>query len=111
MRVIAAYMLAVLGGDNDPDAAKIKSILDAVGTSAPEDEVKKVIGELSGKDLDALIEQGSEKLAAVPGGGGGAAPAAAGGDAPAEEKKEEAAAAAEESEDESEEEMDFDLFD
>lgn len=104
-------MLAVMGGNGSPDAAAIKKILDSAGVDYEEDILKKVLGELTGKDVYEVIEQGKEKLSSVPSGGaavGGGGGAAGGGDAPAEE---EAKQEEEEEEESEEEDMDFDLFD
>nr|ABY87416.1 60S acidic ribosomal protein P2 [Haliotis diversicolor] len=112
MRYVAAYLLANLGGSNNPFAADIEKILGSVGIEVEKDKVTKVISELKGKNIDELIEEGQKKLASVPtggvaaagGGAGGAAPAAGGAaEAKKEEKKEES-----ESEDE---DMGFGLFD
>eukprot|EP01094_Clydonella_sp_ATCC50884_P018861 TRINITY_DN356_c0_g2_i1.p1 TRINITY_DN356_c0_g2~~TRINITY_DN356_c0_g2_i1.p1 ORF type:complete len:111 (+),score=40.34 TRINITY_DN356_c0_g2_i1:313-645(+) len=110
MRHIAAYFLAVLGGNANPDAAAIKSILDAAGASVDDAQLEKVISELKGKNLWEVVEAGQGKLASVPSGGGGggggaAAPAAAAAaEAPAEE-------APKEEEEESDDDMGFGLFD
>lgn len=107
MRVVAAYLLAVLGGNASPDAAAINSILSSVGIEAEAEKVEKLIAELSGKNLDELIEAGSEKLASLGGALGGAAPAggaAAGGDAPAAAVEEE-----ESSDDDDDDDSDFDF--
>ncbi|XP_075766059.1 large ribosomal subunit protein P2-like isoform X2 [Pelodiscus sinensis] len=112
MRHVAAYLLAVLGGNSSPTAKNIKKILDSVGIDADDERVNKVISELNGKDVDDVVNSGLSKLACVPADGAlaaaPAAPPAAGGDAPAEEKKEEEKK--EESE-ESDEDMGFGLFD
>ncbi|XP_006266263.1 large ribosomal subunit protein P2 [Alligator mississippiensis] len=111
MRYVAAYLLAVLGGNDSPTAKNIKKILSSVGIDADDERVDKVISELSGKDVDDVINSGLSKLTCVPAGGAvAAAPAApaGGGAAPAEEKKEEEKK--EESE-ESDEDMGFGLFD
>ncbi|XP_006025341.1 60S acidic ribosomal protein P2-like [Alligator sinensis] len=111
MRYVAAYLLAVLGGNDSPTAKNIKKILSSVGIDADDERVDKVISELSGKDVDDVINSGLSKLTCVPSGGAvAAAPAApaGGGAAPAEEKKEEEKK--EESE-ESDEDMGFGLFD
>ncbi|KAL7832988.1 hypothetical protein SRHO_G00300060 [Serrasalmus rhombeus] len=118
MRYVAAYLLAVLGGNTSPSAKDIKNILGSVGIEADDERLNKVISELNGKDINEVMNSGLAKLASVPaggavavsaaapGGGGGGAPAA--GEAPAaEEKKEEKK---EESE-ESDEDMGFGLFD
>ena len=108
MRIIAAYLLAVLGGNANPDKAAITRILDSVGAKADEERIAKLLTELQGKDLAAVIKAGMDKMVAV---GPVAAPAAA---APAKEegkgKKDEkpkAAAAAKEPEPAAEEEQDI----
>lgn len=109
MRYVAAYMLAILGGNKAPTEEDIKKILGSVGVEYNAEQSKKVVSELSGKDLEELITKGSEKLATIPSGGGGAAaPAAAGGAPAAEEKKEEKK---EEEEEEEDDDMGFSLFD
>eukprot|EP00591_Stephanopyxis_turris_P004887 CAMPEP_0195511286 /NCGR_PEP_ID=MMETSP0794_2-20130614/3662_1 /TAXON_ID=515487 /ORGANISM="Stephanopyxis turris, Strain CCMP 815" /LENGTH=114 /DNA_ID=CAMNT_0040638853 /DNA_START=95 /DNA_END=439 /DNA_ORIENTATION=+ len=89
MRHIAAYLLLRLGGNDAPDADAVTNVLTAVGVDADADAVAKVVADLSGKDLDALIAEGSKKLAAVPTGGGGGGGGGAGGAAAAEEVEEE----------------------
>ncbi|KYO33125.1 patatin-like phospholipase domain-containing protein 1 [Alligator mississippiensis] len=87
MRYVAAYLLAVLGGNDSPTAKNIKKILSSVGIDADDERVDKVISELSGKDVDDVINSGLSKLTCVPAGGAvAAAPAApaGGGAAPAE---------------------------
>jgi large subunit ribosomal protein LP2 len=83
MRIVAAYLLAVLGGNESPDAAAVTKILESVGASADAAQLEKVISELKGKDLDALIAEGSKKISSVPSGGAAPAPAAGGAAAPA----------------------------
>merc|ERR1712212_183533 len=111
MRYVAAYLLAVLGGNTEPKAADIEAIISSVGIDADSEKLEKVIAELKGKSIDELIAEGSKKLASVPS-GGGAAPASAGGAAApaaaAEEKKEEKK---DEPEEESDDDMGFGLFD
>nr|XP_033774844.1 60S acidic ribosomal protein P2-like [Geotrypetes seraphini] len=112
MRYVAAYLLAVLGGNNSPSAKDIKKILDSVGIEADNERLNKVISELKGKDVDDVVNAGLAKLASVPAGGAVAsapsAAAATSGTTPAAEKKEEEKK--EESE-ESDEDMGFGLFD
>ncbi|XP_056316457.1 60S acidic ribosomal protein P2 [Danio aesculapii] len=115
MRYVAAYLLAVLGGNANPSAKDIKNILGSVGIEADDERLNKVVSELNGKDINEVMNAGLSKLASVPAGGAVAVSAAAaggGGGAPAEapaaeEKKEEKK---EESE-ESDEDMGFGLFD
>eukprot|EP01119_Soliformovum_irregulare_P021715 TRINITY_DN728_c1_g2_i1.p1 TRINITY_DN728_c1_g2~~TRINITY_DN728_c1_g2_i1.p1 ORF type:complete len:116 (-),score=42.89 TRINITY_DN728_c1_g2_i1:86-433(-) len=115
MRNIAAYLLAVLGGNSSPDAAAITKILASVGVAADADKINKLVSELKGKDINDVIAKGSTKLASLSV-GGGSAPAAA---APAKGGKEAAAAPAKkeekkkepEPEEEEDGEMGFGLFD
>jgi len=113
MRIIGAYLLAVLGGNDNPDASTINTILDSVGIKAEADQVELVISKLKGKDLNQLIEEGSKRLSSAPGGGGGGAAPAGGGAAAAapkaEEKKEEPKK--KEASEESGGDMGFSLFD
>ena len=110
MKYLAAYLLLSLGGNASPSAEDIKTVLSSVGIEADSERLDKVIAELSGKDVNTLIAEGSSKLASVPSGGAGAAAAggapAAGG--AAEEVVEEKA---EEEKEESDDDMGFGLFD
>merc|ERR1712008_10069 len=101
MRYVAAYCLAALGGAT-PSAKDIEKILSSVGVDCDADLAGKVVSQLDGNDLKAVIAEGMEKVGSMPAGGG------SGGDAPAaavEEKKEE------EPEEESDYDMGFGLFD
>nr|ACM09200.1 60S acidic ribosomal protein P2 [Salmo salar] len=112
MRYVAAYLLAVLGGNTSPSSKDIKNILGSVGIEAEAERLDKVVSELNGKDINEVMNSGPSKLASVPAGGAVAAPVAgaAAGTAPvaAEEKKEEKK---EESEEGSDDDMGFGLFD
>ncbi|KAK4607715.1 large ribosomal subunit protein P2B-like [Quercus suber] len=115
MKVVAAYLLAVLGGNTTPSADDLKNILGSVGAEADDDRIELLLSEVKGKDITELIAAGREKLSSVPSGGGAIAVAApgggAGGAAPeaaaAESKKEEKVEEKEESDDD----MGFSLFD
>ncbi|GAB2234844.1 hypothetical protein Droror1_Dr00004111 [Drosera rotundifolia] len=116
MKVIAAYLLAVLGGNTSPSSDDIKDILGSVGAEADDDRIDLLLSEVKGKDITELIAAGREKLASVPAGGGGgvalsAAPSAGGGGgaaAPADEPKKEEKV---EEKEESDDDMGFSLFD
>ncbi|KAL6620328.1 hypothetical protein ACP70R_035467 [Stipagrostis hirtigluma subsp. patula] len=113
MKVIAAYLLAVLGGNTSPTADDVKNILESVGAEADEEKLEFLLAELKDKDITEVIAAGREKFASVPSGGGAiamAAPAAGagGGAAPAEEAKKEEKV---EEKEESDEDMGFSLFD
>ncbi|XP_074567448.1 large ribosomal subunit protein P2B-like [Curcuma longa] len=114
MKVVAAYLLAVLGGNPNPSAGDLRSILESVGAESDDKRINQFLSEVKGKDITELIAAGREKFASVPtggavasvavaasGGGAGAAPAAE------EPKKEEKVEEKEESDDD----MGFSLFD
>ncbi|XP_049896450.1 ribosomal protein, large P2, like [Epinephelus moara] len=113
MRYVAAYLLAALGGNENPEAKDIKKILESVGIEADDTRLDKVISELSGKNVEEVIATGYGKLASMPAGGAvavasSAAAGTGGAAAPAaEEKKEEKKEESEESDDD----MGFGLFD
>ncbi|CAL9054419.1 large ribosomal subunit protein P2A-like [Musa acuminata AAA Group] len=116
MKVIAAYLLAVLGGNISPTGDDLKSILESVGADVDEKKIELLLSQVHGNDLTELIATGRDKIASVPCGGGGAVAVAAiaggGGGASAapavaEPKKEEKVEEKEESDDD----MGFSLFD
>ncbi|KAI3992354.1 hypothetical protein MKX01_030075 [Papaver californicum] len=111
MKVIAAYLLAVLGGNTAPTAEDIKELLGSVGADADDERIQLLLSQVKDKDITELIASGREKLASVPSGGGAPMAVAASGGAAApaaaEAKKEEKV----EDKEESDEEMGFSLFD
>ena len=113
MKVMATYLLTVLGGYDSLCADDLKSILGLVGAVADDVGIELLLFEVKGKDITELIASGREKLASVPSGGGAAVAAVAasdgGGVAPAaiDPKKEKKV----EEKEESDEDMGFSLFD
>ncbi|PKU63533.1 60S acidic ribosomal protein P2 [Dendrobium catenatum] len=115
MKVVASYLLAVLGGNTNPSADDLKHILGSVGADADDDRIEFLLSGVKGKDITELIASGREKFASVPSGGavsvaapaGGAGAASTTAPAAAETKKEEKVEEKEESEDD----MGFSLFD
>jgi large subunit ribosomal protein LP2 len=85
MRIIAAYLLAVLGGNASPDASAVNNILASVGIEAEQDRVEKLVADMKGKDLAEVIKAGSAKLStlSVGSGSGASAPAPSASSAPA----------------------------
>lgn len=59
MRYVAAYLLAALGGKDNPNSADIEKILSSVGIEAEGEKLKKVISELNGKNIEELIAAGN----------------------------------------------------
>ncbi|KAB2080749.1 hypothetical protein ES319_A05G086700v1 [Gossypium barbadense] len=113
MKVVAAYLLAVLGGNLSPSADDLKDILGSVGAEADDDRIELLLSEVKGKDITELIASGREKLASVPSGGGAvaAAPTAGGGGASAEPAAEAKKEEKVEEKEESDDDMGFSLFD
>ncbi|KAG8125666.1 putative 60S acidic ribosomal protein [Naja naja] len=110
MRYVAAYLLAVLGGNESPNSKDLKKILDSVGIETDDERVNK----LNEAYLPEAFLTCNSKLASMPAGGavavssgGSAAPAGGPAPAAAEEKKEEKKEESEESDDD----MGFGLFD
>ncbi|KAF8966852.1 60S acidic ribosomal protein P2 [Entomortierella lignicola] len=109
MKYLAAYLLLTIGGNASPSAANITDLLATVGIEAESERIESLISQLSGKDINELIAEGTSKLASVPAGGASAAAAApAGGAAASEAKAEEKK---EEPKEESDDDMGFGLFD
>lgn len=54
MRYVAAYLLARLGGNDNPDESDIRKILESVGAEVEEDKLKHVVSELRDKDIDEV---------------------------------------------------------
>ncbi|NXJ94336.1 RLA2 protein, partial [Corythaixoides concolor] len=62
MRYVAAYLLAVLGGNESPTSKDLKKILDSVGIETDDERMNKVISELNGKNIEDVIAQGKDSL-------------------------------------------------
>ena len=76
MRHLAAYLLLVVGGNESPSAADVKTLLQSAGVESDDERLGALITELEGKNIEELVALGSARL--MKGGvGGGAAPAAA----------------------------------
>ncbi|KAH0649706.1 60S acidic ribosomal protein P2-like [Solanum tuberosum] len=111
MKVIATYLLAVLGGNTNPTAEDLKAILSSVGAEADDTKIELLLSQVKGRDLAELIAAGREKLASVPSGGGlvvASGGGAAAGAAVAEKKEEEKKV--EEKEESDEEDFVLDIF-
>jgi len=71
MKVIAAYLLATLGGNSKPDVSAIQKILKSVGANVEDSQVQKLLKELEGKNINEVLEAGKKQLSSVPSGGSG----------------------------------------
>ncbi|XP_010450734.1 PREDICTED: 60S acidic ribosomal protein P2-5-like [Camelina sativa] len=96
MKVIAAYLLAKLGRNENPSVADLKKIFESVGAEIDQEKTDLFFSLIKDRDVTELIAAGREKMAALSsggpavaapsGGGGGAAPAS---EPAAESKKKE----------------------
>ncbi|CAF2007389.1 60S acidic ribosomal protein P2-5-like [Brassica napus] len=83
MKVIAAFLLAKLAGDENPNKGDLKNIFDSVGAEFDETKTDLFFSLVKDHDVTELIAAGREKMGALSSGGGAVAMVAgAGGDAP-----------------------------
>lgn len=54
MRYIAAYLLLQIGGNASPSADDIKKVLGAGSVDVDEERLGKFLGEVEGKDINAV---------------------------------------------------------
>ena len=80
MKIVSAYLLAVLGGNASPAEKDITAILKSVGVSEDAAKINDFLGKVKGKSVEEIIAQGRSKMSTV----SVAAPAA-----PAKEEKKE----------------------
>jgi len=100
MKVIAAFLLAKLGGNENPTSNDLKKILESVGAEIDETKIDLLFSLIKDHDVTELIAAGREKMSAlssggpavamVAGGGGGGAASAAEPVAESKKKVEEA---------------------
>ncbi|TMW93978.1 hypothetical protein EJD97_010922 [Solanum chilense] len=65
MKVIAAYLMAQLGGNSNPSANDLKKILNSVGAEIDDVKIELLLSKVEGKDINELIAAGKEKLAST----------------------------------------------
>lgn len=58
MRYVAAYLLAALGGKENPSQSDVEKILSSVGIESDAEKLKIVLKELNGKNLEEVIAAG-----------------------------------------------------
>eukprot|EP00470_Lotharella_oceanica_P006419 CAMPEP_0170177806 /NCGR_PEP_ID=MMETSP0040_2-20121228/11091_1 /TAXON_ID=641309 /ORGANISM="Lotharella oceanica, Strain CCMP622" /LENGTH=237 /DNA_ID=CAMNT_0010420605 /DNA_START=32 /DNA_END=745 /DNA_ORIENTATION=+ len=89
LRVVAAYLLCVMGGNETPNAEAVQAVIEAGGGKAEDADVKNFMAQVAGKKIEAIIAEGMDKVGNIPTGGVAAAGGGAGGEGGAEAKKEE----------------------
>ncbi|XP_027773980.1 60S acidic ribosomal protein P2B-like [Solanum pennellii] len=65
MKVIAAYLMAQLGGNSNPSANDLKKILNSVGAEIDDVKIELLLSKVEGRDINELIAAGKEKLAST----------------------------------------------
>jgi len=89
MKVLCAYLLAVLGGKDQPTKDDLKAILNSVGARHEENDLDEVMSRLKGQDVEKLTEMGKSLFVATGGGGAGGQAASAAPSEHHEDKKKE----------------------
>ncbi|EOA24968.1 hypothetical protein CARUB_v10018265mg [Capsella rubella] len=69
MKVIAAFLLAKLGGNESPTPNDLKKILESVGAEIDESRIDLLFSLVKDHDVTELIAAGREKMAALSSGG------------------------------------------
>ncbi|KAJ3440636.1 60S ACIDIC ribosomal protein FAMILY MEMBER [Anaeramoeba flamelloides] len=107
MRVITAYLLCVMGGNETPGVDDIKNVFKAAGIddSDKDGRIEKFVGLMKGKNIFDVINAGKLQMGSLPMGGMGGS---GGSTEKKEEEKEEEPEP--EPEPESESESDDDMF-
>ena len=109
MKHVAAYMLATLGGVEQPSVADIKKILSAAGIQTEDERAEQLVSVLAGKNVEEVVAAGMSKLASMPAVGAAVSAVAASSSAPAAAASKEEAK--KEEKEESDDDMGFGLFD
>ncbi|WMV36659.1 hypothetical protein MTR67_030044 [Solanum verrucosum] len=65
MKVIAAYLLAQLGGNSNPSANDLKKILNSVGAEIDDVKIELLLSQVEGKVINELIAAGKQRLAST----------------------------------------------
>ena len=65
MKYIAAYMLAKLGGKDEPTIEDDKIIIEFFGIDFESAKANELISKLSGKNLNEIMDEGKSKLSVI----------------------------------------------
>ena len=76
MKLLAAYVLLILGGKEAPTAEDVSGLITATGGEVDEEKLTVLLSDLEGKDIHELLAKGDKDLKSVV---GSAAPAASSG--------------------------------
>ena len=65
MKYISAYLLAKLGGKENPTVDDIKQIIESVVIEFESKKAEEIIEKLNGKDVNEVINEGKSKLTVI----------------------------------------------
>ena len=65
MKYIAAYMLAKLGGKENPKVEDIKEIIESIGIEYEEEKAEEICFKLNHKNINEIINDGKSKLTEI----------------------------------------------
>ena len=65
MKYIAAYMLAKLGGKENPKVEDIKEIIESIGIEYEEEKAEEICFKLNHKNINDIINDGKSKLTEI----------------------------------------------
>lgn len=67
MKLLAAYVLLLLGGNEAPTAENISALITSVGGEVDEENLTILLSDLEGKDIHELLAKGDNDLKSVVG--------------------------------------------
>lgn len=67
MKLLAAYVLLLLGGNEAPTAENISALIASVGGEVDEEKLTILLSDLEGKDIHELLAKGDNDLKSVVG--------------------------------------------
>ena len=67
MKLLAAYVLLLLGGNEAPTAENISALITSVGGEVDEERLTILLSDLEGKDIHELLAKGDNDLKSVVG--------------------------------------------
>jgi len=116
MKHIAAYLLVVLGGKENPTKKDVIAVFESLNIEYDNERLDKLFEELKGKNLEEIIASGRAKLSVVSVGGGskstgGSVGSTGGGKVTEKEPEKEPEPEPEPVKEESGEDMGFSFFD
>jgi len=67
MKLLAAYVLLLIGGNEAPTAENVSALITSVGGEVDEEKLALLLTDLEGKDIHELLAKGDNDLKSVVG--------------------------------------------